>query len=328
MDILNSVDTLTIKSGGMYGMAEVAALQELCESGLLLPKIKFFTGTSIGSLIVTLLAIGKNINDVRDIINSLDFQHLADGSRLGWLGDLYRLWNQFGYYQGDILTQWIQDLIDPTITFESLYVTRNIELMLVVNNLSRARPLFLNRHNTPTMLLINAVRYSCSVPLCWCPIPYNGLTLYNTQKKIIAAPGDILTDGGLFRNLPRYFNSDNYLAITVSTESLYYPIRNFFEYMHALYHSSKESLTGSWIDEFISPERVIDIPIPPGQTLNFNINLEMRQHLQNLGRETALSWYRAHEPLTEELLHPGFEEISLAAMDDLRLPNLDNDLVD
>jgi len=61
-NIFNSKIGLALRGGGARGIAHIGVLKALEESNI---HISYISGTSIGALVASYYAFGKNINDIK-----------------------------------------------------------------------------------------------------------------------------------------------------------------------------------------------------------------------------------------------------------------------
>lgn len=91
------VENLVFEGGGVKGSAYAGALQVLDRNGLLAP-VRRVAGTSAGSIVALLVALGYTPDEVMQVVLDLDFNRFRDGRALQ---DVERLFKQFGWYKGD-----------------------------------------------------------------------------------------------------------------------------------------------------------------------------------------------------------------------------------
>jgi predicted acylesterase/phospholipase RssA len=94
----------------------------------------------------------------------------------------------FGIDSGRTLDDFLKKLSEPVgdVTFEELYETSGIDLNVTVTNLTKRRVEYFCASETPSASVIDAVRYSCTVPGLFCISKKEG--------------GDVYVDGGLVDN--------------------------------------------------------------------------------------------------------------------------------
>jgi len=86
---------LVFEGGGVKGIAYVGALEELQKRNIV-DRIIRVGGTSAGAINAVLLSLGFSLNDMRQIMSSLDFRNFKDASN-GIIPNLLRLLNKFGW---------------------------------------------------------------------------------------------------------------------------------------------------------------------------------------------------------------------------------------
>lgn len=90
-------ENLVLEGGGVKGAAYAGAIAVLDRNGLLAP-IKRVAGTSAGSIVALMVALGYTPDEIMNVMLGLDFNKFRDGRPLQ---DLRRLRSQFGWYKGD-----------------------------------------------------------------------------------------------------------------------------------------------------------------------------------------------------------------------------------
>lgn len=203
---------LVFEGGGVKGTAYIGAM-EVLEAKQILPQIKRVGGTSAGAINAVLIGLGYTVEEMGDLLSSLDFREFQDDT-WGLGRDTFRLVKSFGWYKGDAFHAWISDKIaqkmdgNPNATFADIErhkVKRpNLRsLYLVGVNLSTSRTEVFSYETTPDMAIADATRISMSIPL------------FFTAKKYPNSEGekDIYVDGGLLNNYPvRLFDQSKYLT--------------------------------------------------------------------------------------------------------------------
>ena len=103
-------DSLILEGGGVRGIAYIGVVQCMQDNNLL-KDIKYFAGSSAGSQAASLLAIGYNADEFKEIFISTDVEKFKDDS-CGCCRDLWRFFNKFGYYKGEYLETYFDNLIE------------------------------------------------------------------------------------------------------------------------------------------------------------------------------------------------------------------------
>lgn len=182
-------ENLVIEGGGVLGIAYLGAIKELYDDKSI-EKATSFAGSSIGSLVATILAIRCKYDKLEEIILNLDLGEFKDRS---WIvPDIARFFNKFGFYKGDKLLSFIKEILkentgNENITFKELYEKYKTKLVITGTNISKGNVSYFNIEKTPDMPIALANRISCSVPYFFQSVLYND---------------DYYVDGGVLHNYP------------------------------------------------------------------------------------------------------------------------------
>jgi NTE family protein len=189
---------LVFQGGGVKGFAHIGVVKKLEEIGLL-SNIKRFAGTSVGSLIASLLAIGFTADEIIEQKDKIDFSVFKIGCLIT---ALYRIWKFFGVHPIDALEKQIREIIETKIssdiTLSELYSLTGNDLVIVTCCLNRQKSIYLHHSKFPNVKLIDAIMSSMCVPFMFYPKKYNFL---NDEK-------DLFVDGGIVDNFPLFIFND------------------------------------------------------------------------------------------------------------------------
>lgn len=178
MNNINSkkYEAICIGSGGTKGLLALGALHELItKEKLINDDIKYYSGCSVGSIIVVLLAIGYNPIDILVTICSSyfsnSFKHI----------NFVNLKNIQGLYPNDILKNKIEELLIQKLgyspTFKDIHENMGKYIMIPVYCLSEPvnkRNIYCSPENTPNMKIIDSLVMSCNIPLVFQKVVYEG----------------------------------------------------------------------------------------------------------------------------------------------------------
>lgn len=219
--MLDHIENLVFEGGGVKGVAYLGALAELEEEGIM-ENIERVGGTSVGAINALLLGLGYNHKETKTILMEMDFNNFLNES-WGFVQDINRLKDKFGWYKGDYFRNWIGDLIDdkvgnPEATFRQVDQLSEendfLSMYFVGTNLSTGYSEVFSHEHTLRMPIADAVRISMSLPL------------FFAAKR--AHRGDVFIDGGLGRNYPiKLFDRKSYVTEeNKKRETDYYEVRN------------------------------------------------------------------------------------------------------
>lgn len=181
---------IVFEGGGVKATAYVGVLKSLHNKGIF-NKFWRFAGTSAGSIVATLLAIGYTAEETSDIIYNTNFSDFLD-DKIGIIRDTFNMFNKYGVCKGDVFEQFITKYIeektnDRNYTFQQLYDDKKVELVIVSTDLKHNTPVYLSYHNFGDMPICLAVRASMSIPYLFQPVNYKNM---------------LLVDGGVLDNYP------------------------------------------------------------------------------------------------------------------------------
>jgi predicted acylesterase/phospholipase RssA len=163
-------DTLVVGGGGFKGVQYLGALHYLFENGHL-HDVKTLCGTSVGSIICLLWLCGHE---------PLDQYHLLP------LSKIFKLSTSYPYVES-LLPSVMPDYLDVDVTFMQLFKKTNKFFFVIAYNVTRNRQEVFSCVTTPEYSVIEAVLFSCALPLASLPRCRH--------------TGDAYMDGGISNNL-------------------------------------------------------------------------------------------------------------------------------
>lgn len=208
LSFLNTVQAqpyynLALEGGGIRGIAYAGAISELEKRGIM-DSIQNVSGTSVGAIVGCLISVGFNAAELKEVLAELNIQKFNDGKWM-FIGGQSRLRKELGWYRGDALEKWIEDIVHKrtgkkNLTFKQLHEMKlqdrkYKDLYATSTNLSRQRPVVLSWQLFPDMSLATAVRASMSIPLYFRPMQLDSQG--NKSRN-----GEYFVDGGILMNYP------------------------------------------------------------------------------------------------------------------------------
>lgn len=209
---------LVMEGAGVKGFAYAGAIQVLDSMGIL-KDIQRVAGTSVGAIQGALVAVGYSSNEIIELTSHIPLKQFNDGA---WMlaGGISRLRKQFGWYKGEKIAKWIEDLIEAKtgngqITFAELHAQSAEkgykDLYITGTDLTYQMLRVFSYENYPNMRICDAVRISLSIPL------YYRAVLMDDEGKIYDRPDGkqllhVMVDGGVLSNYPLFlFDSTRYI---------------------------------------------------------------------------------------------------------------------
>ena len=185
---------LVFEGGGVKGIAYVGALEVLDGEGIL-KNIKRVAGTSAGAMVAVLVGLNYTATEISEILWKLNFQNFLDDT-FGYVRDIDRLINEYGWYKGDFFRELMAGYIkDKTgngeITFKELAKAKKYrDIYLIGADLSTGFSKVFCYDTTPDVKVADAARISMSIPL------------FFRAVQNINNDGHVYVDGGLLDNYP------------------------------------------------------------------------------------------------------------------------------
>ncbi|MBR3889279.1 patatin-like phospholipase family protein, partial [bacterium] len=152
--------TCIFGGGAVRGVAYVGALQALDECGI---DIDVLAGSSVGSLVATLVAVGYSADEIKKIFEKVNFELFRDIH--------FGINKDFAISKGNVFTDWVRELIEQKF-YGDEYKKGNNEpvlfrdikkkLVLITTDLNTFKPYELSTFETPDFEIAEAVRASCS----------------------------------------------------------------------------------------------------------------------------------------------------------------------
>jgi predicted acylesterase/phospholipase RssA len=238
---MSSYDTLILCGGGVKGILLLGALDYLSEQGYL-NNVTKYVGTSIGSIMCYLIAIGYKPTDLithlcvhkHDNFEFFDVLAMVNGK--GAIG--------YGSVQ-EQLEKLTIDKVGKFITLGELKTKYNKKLVCVTYNVTDRKIEYISADNNPDMTCLTAVRMSSNLPFIFEKFKY-------MDKYYI--------DGGIVDNFPIDINVDENEKVmglvTIDNKERYIKDQDkFLEYAYSIINIPMSELTNIKIDKYRNDKR-------------------------------------------------------------------------
>jgi NTE family protein len=226
-----------ILSGGSYNAIMYIGCIKCLEKEGLMKSITTIVGTSAGSIIGFLLALNFTSEEMTMLMNTQMASMINDEGINACA--LFEMFNTFGIDDGSRLVNIFRAALamkskdhDASaapldITFIELGKRYGRNLVICGANLSKRRSEYFSIDTHPDMSVITALRISCSIPIMFTPVHYDG---------------SIYVDGGIYNNLPfDYFDMNNPIhekhTIGINVNEKQNDISTFTGYMMEIFNS-------------------------------------------------------------------------------------------
>jgi NTE family protein len=304
---------LVFSGGSVKGITYCGCLDIIEQEGILYDKndklkIKGFAGTSVGSVVASLLAIGYTNQELKNIMMKLDTSLLYD-EKSGFIRDSLNFIEDYGVASGNFLYNFIGELIkkktgDPDYTIDQLYNDKGITLVAVGTDMNTKSSLYFypnhKNKNCRDISIRKAIRISTSIPFIFKPVTFDN---------------NLCVDGGILDYYPLHVFDGDYpgqiearlniippntkvLGINIMTE----------DSINSIIERKREDISCiteyalSFITTFMTENRrkilttpyrkrtinIITLDIPTGQ---FSLTMEQKQILIEQGKEATMQFF-------------------------------------
>ena len=285
--------TCLFGGGAIRGAAYAGAVKALEELNIIPENIG---GSSVGSIVAALMAVGYNADDIKEIFLDVNFDLFRDFQ--------FGLGPKFALSKGEVFLEWIRDLIEKkfygdnyekgknkVVTFSEL----EKNLYIITTDLSNFECKEFSKFETPDFEIATAVRISCSMPGLMKPLEYN-----NT----------LLVDGDLQKSVPMWRLSKNLVSdderiLEFRLEGDYEGSdRNALDYVNTIYSCITSIATSFIVDCYGKKDKYDYIVINTGDVIvvDFNYPREKREDLVRSGYTQTMEYFTKALPQKKENL--------------------------
>ncbi len=292
--------TCLFGGGAIRGVSYIGAIKSMEELGIC---IDTFGGSSVGSIIAALLAVGYTADELKQIFLKVNFELFKDISIA--FGPI------FAISKGEVFLEWVRELIEikfygenykkganKAVTFKD--IEKN--LVIITTNLSNFECKEFSRFETPDYEIASAIRISSCMPGLMKPIEYN-----NT----------LLVDGDLQKSFPMWKLSKN---LNSAKERILefrlegdYDTNNLsgIDYANAVY-SCMTAMSTSFITSIYADKDKYDyIVLNTGDIVivDFNMNQAKRTELIESGYKQTMKYFTEILPEKKIKIKNNYEKI-------------------
>ena len=279
--------TCLFGGGAIRGASYVGTLKAMEELGIF-PKT--LAGSSVGSVIAGLVAVGYTADELDEVFIKFNFEMFRDVQ--------LSLGPKFALSKGELFLEWIRDLIEQkfygshykkgshkAVTFKDI----EKDLIIITTDLSSFETKEFSRYETPDYEIASAIRISCGMPGLMRPIEYNNR---------------ILVDGDLQKSWPMWKLSKHLMP--ANERILEFRLEgdfegndmNTIEFVNSLYAFTTSMATTFIIDIYGKKDMFDYIVINTGDIniVDFNMCEEKRRHLMQLGYSQTMDYFNEFLP--------------------------------
>lgn len=292
--------TCLFGGGAIRGTAHVGVIKAFDRLGIQPTTV---AGSSVGSLVAALYALGYTSKELADVFLSVNFELFRDIS----LG----ISNKFALSKGGVFLDWLRDLIESKyygpaylkgqckrVTFKDL----KKNLIIVTTNMKDFSCKEFSTFETPDFEIAMAVRISCCMP---------GL------MRAVTLDDELLVDGDLMKGKPMWSlsknikNSDDRI-LEIRLEGTFSGTdQNPLEYVNGMYTCMTSSETSFIKSIYGNHDRYDYLVINTGNVIviDFNYPPEKRQSIIDDGYRQTMDYFTNYLPLKKQKLFDIYFEI-------------------
>ncbi|RRJ84543.1 patatin-like phospholipase family protein [Aestuariirhabdus litorea] len=254
-----------LAGGGTRLPAHVGILQGLQELGV---GFSHLVGVSGGSIVSSLYASGRPLQEIKQLALDIDFQRFRGQS-------LVSLVKAGGLSSGKAFEHWLDDELKG-IRFRDL----PLDLHIVATDVASSKPVIFNRITSPDLAVSRAVRFSISIPLIF--------SFQHFQEHVLV-DGSILSEDALHRDWADdgtpvlCFRMRSSAAPKTQKHSLI-PIK---EYMSMLIRTFMTTLSREYINDAFWHSTII-VDTEHYSPVEFRLSREDKLRLYEMGYKTTL----------------------------------------
>ena len=269
--------------GAIRGLAYVGAIKALKELSI---DIDIFVGSSVGAIVASLLAVGYNEYEIKELFLEVNFELFKDIH--------FGLKKNFAISKGNVFTDWLRDAIEKKYYGNNYKKGENApvrfkdianKLIILTTDLNKFEPFEFSIFTTPEFEIASAVRISCSMPGLMTPVEYEGKNLVD---------GDLLKGTPLWKLSPNICTCQNrVLEFRLEGERLS-DDDNTFDFINSIYSCMTSASTNFIIDTYVKNDKYDYVKITTGDILivNFNINNDIRNKIIEIGYNDTMNYFK------------------------------------
>lgn len=285
--------TCLFGGGAIRGAAHAGVIKALDKLGI---EPTTLAGSSVGSLVAALYAVGYTWSELADVFLSVNFELFRDIS-LGFT-------QKFALSKGEVFLDWFRDLIERKYYGEAYLkgqckrVTfRDIKknLIIITTNMKDFSCREFSSFETPDFEIAMAVRISCCMP---------GL------MRAVTLDDELLVDGDLMKGKPMWSLSKNIQAVQdrileIRLEGSFSGSdQNPLDYVNGMYSCMTASETSFIKNLYGGHDRYDYLVINTGNVIvvDFNYPLDKRQAIIDEGYRQTMEYFTNYLPLKKQKL--------------------------
>ena len=280
--------TCLFGGGAIRGLAYAGAIRAMEELGI---EYDIVGGSSVGSIIASLIAIGYKSYEIENFFMKVNFDLFKDIH--------FGIGKPFALSKGEIFTDWLNELLknkledcsNQRITFNDIQK----DLVILTTDLKHFSSQIFSKKSTPDFEVAGAIRISSSMPGLMAPFKYNDCELVD---------GDLQKASPMWK-LSEEFNSSESRILEYRLEGDYNKDeKNPISFINTIYSCITDVATDFVTEMFGANDRYDCVKLNTGDVFfaDFNLDRESRRKIINLGYEQTMDYFTFKLPKKKEKL--------------------------
>ena len=288
--------TCLFGGGAIRGLAYVGTIRALEELGV---EYDIIGGSSVGSIIATLVACGYKSYELENFFMKVNFDlfkdiHLGFGQGFALSkGEIFQDW------LNELLNNKVEGVIGDKVTFRDI----TVPLIIITTDLKHFKTQEFSKMVTPDFEVAQAIKISSSMPGLMAPYNYNNEML---------ADGDLQKASPMWRLSENINNSESRILEFRLEGDYSQDQKNPISFINTIY-SCVTDVASDFITELYGRNDRYDcISINTGDVFfaDFNLNKDDRRKLINIGYDQTINYFKKVLPSKKEKLIEIYSKIS------------------
>lgn len=281
----NILDYVCIFTGGsIRGGAYVGALRAMEELGI---NNKCFVGSSVGSILASLYAVGYSPDELEKVFDEMNFDLFKDIN--------FSFGKEFYISKGENFIEWLREKIGEKFYGETYSKENNKpicfkdvkkDIVILTTDLYRTEVKVFSKQTTPNFEVAQAVRISSSMPGLLKPTEYNSCLLVD---------GDLSRSWPIWKIVPSLLEYDaRILEFRLEGSKERCNIDNMADYLNSVYTTFSNFAADHVISTYKDKDKFDYIRLDSGNVniTDFNLSLEGKRTLYDMGYSTTMSYFK------------------------------------
>ncbi len=286
--------------GAIRGAAHVGVVKALEELNI---EYETIGGSSVGSIVAALLAVGYTAVELREVFLQANFELFRDIQ--------FNLGEKFAISKGEIFLDWVRELIEKKYYGEAYnkganepvrFCDINKNLVIITTDLTNFHCKEFSKKYTPDFEIATAVRISSCMPGLMKPFEYDN---------------NILVDGDLQKSWPMWRLSDS----LDNLDERILEIRleggcggkdmGTLNYVNTVYSCVTSIATEFVIDRYSGNDKYDFIVLNTGDIIiiDFNQSKENREKMMDSGYKETIRYFKEYLPKKKDLLFEIYDSL-------------------